>query len=539
MKNLKETFTYGMNRLTGVTLKRPSGQDLVCSVTYDALGRMTSRQAVTAENGVPQVTSVFSDAVYNTTAKPHAMDTATTAAGLFPLDTQSITYTGFDKVGKVKQGADSVCYTYGYDRQRILMEEHVCGLTRTKQYWGACEYVTESDGSNTSSLWRTFVAGPYGVFAVVESHNGIDETHYVLKDNLGSWTTITDGNGTVEQRLSYDAWGNLRDPNTWANYTVGDSFAKPMFDRDYTGHEHLTDFGLINMNGRVYDPVMSSFLSADRFVQNPMTAMGFNRYSYCMNNPLRFIDPTGWLPGDGGSGGSLPYVIIGGQANYILPEITITPDDNPSLSNPHEKPNYPTHYYGSSPTDLPAWGDPSNGPSIGWSNGTGCGGGSGTHGGKTMQYRVNEIGTLPLDVNHSLGYHATQVANYKMLYNVTVYHFTNLNVKSEELIGVSVSGLSFNTLVNGDVQASAKATLYVDNVQIDSQPFVIDPQIAVLNPINTTYIGCASFVCPASELVVLQINGGWSVNLGTGWMVPTKTIFGPTINANKTIYINP
>ena len=40
---MKETFTYDdMNRLTGVTLKRPSGQDLHCALTYDALGRMTA-----------------------------------------------------------------------------------------------------------------------------------------------------------------------------------------------------------------------------------------------------------------------------------------------------------------------------------------------------------------------------------------------------------------------------------------------------------------------------------------------------------------
>ena len=365
-KNMEETFTYdGMNRLTGVTLKCPSGQDLVCSVTYDALGRMTSRQAVTAENGMPQVTSVFSQPVFDP-AKVHALTSATTTEGMFPATSQIITYTGFDKVAKMKQGNDSLCYTYGYDRQRILMEEHVGGLTRTKQYWGACEYVTESDGNTTTSRWRTFVAGPYGVFAVVESHNGIHDTHYVLKDNLGSWTTITDENGTVEQRLSFDAWGNLRNPNTWANYTVGDSFAKPMFDRGFTGHEHLADFGLINMNGRVYDPVMSSFLSADRFVQNPMTAQGFNRYSYCMNNPLRFIDPTGWLPGEGGYGEhppGAPYY-VGGVITIDLPEITILAD-NPSLSNTYEKPNYPTHYYGSSPTDLPAWSNPINGPSIG------------------------------------------------------------------------------------------------------------------------------------------------------------------------------
>ena len=60
------------------------------------------------------------------------------------------------------------------------------------------------------------------------------------------WTTITDENGEVQQRLNYDPWGNLRDPDTWANYTPNDVFNKPMFDRGYTGHEHLSAFGLIN-----------------------------------------------------------------------------------------------------------------------------------------------------------------------------------------------------------------------------------------------------------------------------------------------------
>ena len=96
----------------------------------------------------------------------------------------TVTYTGFDKVAKVVQGDDSVCFAYGHDRRRILMEEHVGGLTRAKQYWGACEYVTENDGSTTNSCWRTFVTGPYGVFAVVESRNGVDDTHYVLKEML-------------------------------------------------------------------------------------------------------------------------------------------------------------------------------------------------------------------------------------------------------------------------------------------------------------------------------------------------------------------
>ena len=70
----------------------------------------------------------------------------------------------------------------------------------------------------------------------------------------------------------------------------------PMFDRGYTGHEHMTAFGLINMNGRCYDPLTSSFLSVDAYVQSPDNSQSFNRYAYCLNNPLKYTDPSGWQP---------------------------------------------------------------------------------------------------------------------------------------------------------------------------------------------------------------------------------------------------
>ena len=200
------------------------------------------------------------------------------------------TYTGFDKVAMVKQGNDSICYTYGYDHQRISMDEHVGNRHRSKRYVGSCEYITETNSNVTDTQWLTYLTGPTGVYAVVMTKNGSNQTFYILKDNLGSWTTITDDLGNVEQQLSYDAWGNLRNPNTWSGNFTGTS----MFDRGFTGHEHLPVFGLVNMNGRMYDPVMSSFLSVDQYVQSPESAQGFNRYAYCMNNPLRYIDPSGW-----------------------------------------------------------------------------------------------------------------------------------------------------------------------------------------------------------------------------------------------------
>jgi hypothetical protein len=54
------------------------------------------------------------------------------------------------------------------------------------------------------------------------------------------------------------------------------------------------------MNGRVYDPVLGRFLSPDPYVQQPDFSQSLNRYSYCLNNPLIYTDPSGMrvLPGE-------------------------------------------------------------------------------------------------------------------------------------------------------------------------------------------------------------------------------------------------
>ena len=81
---------------------------------------------------------------------------------------------------------------------------------------------------------------------------------------------------------SYDAWGK----QTIKLNKIG-------LQRGYTEHEMLNDFDIINMNGRLYDPVLGRFLSPDNFVQMPDNAQRYNRYSYCLNNPLKCTDPSG------------------------------------------------------------------------------------------------------------------------------------------------------------------------------------------------------------------------------------------------------
>jgi RHS repeat-associated protein len=122
----------------------------------------------------------------------------------------------------------------------------------------------------------------------------------ITKDYLGSWYAVTDATGRIvtyqgaEQRYSFDPWGRRRNALSWEYDDTPTSF---LFDRGYTGHEHLDAFGLINMNGRVYDPVIARFLSPDPVLQSPSNGQNYNRYSYCLNNPLKYVDPSGYSYG--------------------------------------------------------------------------------------------------------------------------------------------------------------------------------------------------------------------------------------------------
>jgi RHS repeat-associated protein len=76
--------------------------------------------------------------------------------------------------------------------------------------------------------------------------------------------------------------------------------------------EHWDDFTLINMNGRMYDPMIGRFLSPDPYVQSPDYSQNFNRYSYALNNPLKFTDPSGeWIHFVIGA-------VIGGVFNWAM-----------------------------------------------------------------------------------------------------------------------------------------------------------------------------------------------------------------------------
>ena len=127
---------------------------------------------------------------------------------------------------------------------------------------------------------------------LIQTTGVADSLYYSYSDSQGSLIALVHEGGSVIQRFAYDPWGARRDPNNW---TVKDSRTSFIINRGYTGHEHLDAFGIINMNGRVYDPLTAQFFSPDPYVQAPGEWLNYNRYTYCSGNPFRYTDPSGNL----------------------------------------------------------------------------------------------------------------------------------------------------------------------------------------------------------------------------------------------------
>lgn len=127
-------------------------------------------------------------------------------------------------------------------------------------------------------------------------------TLFLHDDRLGSTSLVTANDSptklkavVVEDR-SYDAFGKFRNPDVKAGdpgYTTG--IKPPAVDQGYTGHDDDRELGLVNMQGRIYDPTLGRFLTPDPNINGANTTQAFNRYAYVSNNPLRHTDPTGFV----------------------------------------------------------------------------------------------------------------------------------------------------------------------------------------------------------------------------------------------------
>ncbi|MFT7773444.1 RHS repeat-associated core domain-containing protein [Roseateles sp.] len=344
-----ENFEYGdaLTRLTKYTVNAAGvpGGSRVVNLQYNALGMLLSKSDV----GTYTYPTAGS-------ARPHALSTlnaiegATTSFGYDAAGNltsasngkyRSVTYTSFNlpdsqsgivgEPGGAYGGTATHTWVYDENRARIKEVRTITGGSQagTRTLWylhpdnaGALGFESEVNSPTTptannpaQTTNRHFLSvGGQSIGVIITLGNlptpgsdgslaglssvTIKRLEYWHKDHLGSLLATTDHAAQVTQRYAYDPFGKRRQVN--GSY---DAFGAIVIDwgeavnagtnRGYTGHEHLDDIGLIHMNGRIFDPRLGLFLQPDQRIQEPKNLQNYNRYAYCLNNPLTCTDPTG------------------------------------------------------------------------------------------------------------------------------------------------------------------------------------------------------------------------------------------------------
>ncbi len=231
-------------------------------------------------------------------APPHALTTRNgqtytyDAAGRqITAPGRAVTYTAFNLPKRITWGSNQATnFTYDSGGSRVLKRD---GTLTTITVGGLFERsVASADVSNVHYVLADgrAVAQVTKVQAVPDGPvTQPAQVLYLHDDHQGNVVQTTDSSGLVRDTFDYDPFGRRIDRN--GNYLPPQR--RPI-RRGYTGHEHDDELDLINMRGRIFDPVARRFLTPDPFIPNPLGSQSYNRYSYVENNPTTFIDPTGF-----------------------------------------------------------------------------------------------------------------------------------------------------------------------------------------------------------------------------------------------------
>jgi len=192
-------------------------------------------------------------------------------------------YTDFDLPKAIT--ANSGAYTLSYDAGGTRAIKS--GPTTTCYYIEGL-YERRIKSGATTHVFHVF--GPDGPIADLSraSTNAPFSINYLLTDALGTVDALADTSGNVGAWRFYEPFGKRIN----ADGSPFTSNIGPVKD-GFIGAEHDDEFGLINLNARLYDPELRRMLSPDPIVKNTLSVQDWNRYSYGRNSPLNFKDPSG------------------------------------------------------------------------------------------------------------------------------------------------------------------------------------------------------------------------------------------------------
>ena len=194
--------------------------------------------------------------------------------------TETNTYDGLNQLIGFTDGETTASYKYNADGLRT--SKTVDGKTINHIWDGNKQIVVDMDDSDWYSA-EVYVRGT-NLLAKFSKQSGNVKTdyQYYTQNAHGDVVNLTDADGAVTKSYTYDAFGveqNIDDADN-------NAFR-------YCGEYYDAETGTIYLRARYYNPTLGRFISRDPHPGKSKDALSLNRYTYCHNNPLAFIDPLG------------------------------------------------------------------------------------------------------------------------------------------------------------------------------------------------------------------------------------------------------
>lgn len=326
--DLTEDFYYDNDyRLSYSTL----GGTQNLSMTYDPMGNITNKSTV-SNNATWTYDSVHLHQVREagSTAYEYTYDAngnMTSWAG------EPITWTSYNYPTKISDTSDTFTFAYAPDRS-VWLEVQTGGAgTTTYRLGSPLMSIVVGSGATTD---RNYIYAGNQPVAIDERTSASNTFYYLLTDHQGSISGITNSSGQVVINESFHPDGQRRNPATWTDPISSSDVdtIQGISPRGYTFKETLEYMNLIDFGGRVEDVFTGRFVSADPNIPDQSDPQSYNRYSYTVNNPLTYVDPTGFdeqppVVYEGGPGA--PDGAYLASTVMTLPPVIITPPFDPGL----------------------------------------------------------------------------------------------------------------------------------------------------------------------------------------------------------------
>jgi RHS repeat-associated protein len=293
--------TRNNGNVEGQTISLP-GLSVVQSYTYDAVNRLSL--AIEKLNSVMQWQQGFSYDAYGNRSFDVA-NTTSNVMGPNPListasNRVSTSGYGYDAAGNMTgEPSTPTNKSYGYDGENRQVSYTDNGQTTVYSYDGDGRRVKKQnpDGSVVVFVYDTsgHLTAEYN--SSTASTSQPYQTSYLTVDHLGSTRVMTDGNGTVKSRRDYMPFGEELQVGLSGRTTVMKYGATDGLRQQFTSQERDTESGLDYFGARYHSSGLGRFASADPLLASgkPSQPQSWNRYSYCINNPLVLVDPSGLM----------------------------------------------------------------------------------------------------------------------------------------------------------------------------------------------------------------------------------------------------